>query len=89
MSTLARIRQVPARGAEPLVDLARLADLYRRARCHDQEAYNLRREGEELIREAQAQGVPVIRIAEAAQIKKQRVYQVLQGPTVKPREETE
>lgn len=89
MSTLARIRQlpVPEMAGEPEVDLAKLGELYRRAREHDHEAYVLRREGEDIIRAACSdetfdRSLIVKRLASATKLGRARIYQILNGPTV-------
>lgn len=88
MSTLARIRQlpVPEMAGEPEVDLAKLGELYRRAREHDHEAYVLRREGEDIIRAACSSGENrsdiVKTLASVTKLGRARIYQILNGPTV-------
>jgi hypothetical protein len=62
-----------------VVDLVRLAEVYRLARGHDRDGSELRREGEGIIVAGYAAGVPVAKLAETAGLRVQRAYQILKA----------
>jgi tRNA-dihydrouridine synthase len=62
-----------------MVDLTRLAEVYRQAREHDREAKALREEGKAIMVAARLAGVSAAKLATVAQVNVQWVYAILKA----------